>query len=248
MKHKKITIRLRNAGRLLRKEGPIAVSIRTLQKIEDKRISNKQARKHEINVYAKYNHILLANPEKPFPTWGGTNRDKLRFNWLMPPPGKGSGGHLNIFRFIKFLEEAGHENRIYLYTRGEHGSVEDVNEVMGGSYPVMKARMEWLDEGDKMKDADGVFATSWETVYAIIDANINARHFYFVQDFEPFFYPMGSHYILAENTYRFGFYGVTAGGWLGLMVRFTATRMTSPVKKSYSMFVRLRNAGVLRLE
>lgn len=28
---------------------------------------------------------------------------------------------------------------------------------------------------------------------------------YFVQDFEPLFYGMGSKAVLAENTYRFGF-------------------------------------------
>ena len=28
------------------------------------------------------------------------------------------------------------------------------------------------------------------------------------------FYPMGSEYLLAENTYRFGFRGITAGTWL----------------------------------
>jgi hypothetical protein len=30
-------------------------------------------------------------------------------------------------------------------------------------------------------------------------------------DFEPWFYPMGTDYVLAENTYRFNFYGFTAG-------------------------------------
>ena len=47
---------------------------------------------------------------------------------------------------------------------------------------------------------------------------------YFVQDFEPLFYPMGTNYILAENTYKFGLYGVTAGGWL-----------YSKLKKEYGM-------------
>jgi glycosyltransferase involved in cell wall biosynthesis len=41
-----------------------------------------------------------------------------------------------------------------------------------------------------------------------------ARRFYFVQDFEPGFYPVGTESVLAENTYRFGFHGITAGGWL----------------------------------
>jgi glycosyltransferase involved in cell wall biosynthesis len=41
-----------------------------------------------------------------------------------------------------------------------------------------------------------------------------ARRFYFVQDYEPYFFPIGTNHTLAENSYRFGFYGITAGGWL----------------------------------
>src|SRR4029077_338146 len=32
--------------------------------------------------------------------------------------------------------------------------------------------------------------------------------FYFIQDFEPAFYPAGSTFARAELTYRFGFYGI----------------------------------------
>jgi glycosyltransferase involved in cell wall biosynthesis len=42
---------------------------------------------------------------------------------------------------------------------------------------------------------------------------------YFVQDFEPFFYPMGSEYLLAENTYREGLYHITSGPWCERVLR-----------------------------
>lgn len=38
--------------------------------------------------------------------------------------------------------------------------------------------------------------------------------FYFVQDYEPFFFAHGSYYELAKNTYRFGLRGITAGDWI----------------------------------
>jgi O-antigen biosynthesis protein len=41
-----------------------------------------------------------------------------------------------------------------------------------------------------------------------------ARKLYFVQDFEPAFYPAGSEYAFAENTYKLGFTGICAGEWL----------------------------------
>ena len=40
-----------------------------------------------------------------------------------------------------------------------------------------------------------------------------------MQDFEPAFYPASSNAILAEETYRFGFHGLTAGPWLSTKLR-----------------------------
>jgi hypothetical protein len=62
--------------------------------------------------------------------------------------------------------------------------------------------------------AQALFATGWETAYPVFLDKSRAKRFYFVQDFEPMFYPVGTEYVLAENTYRFGFHGITAGGWL----------------------------------
>ena len=74
-----------------------------------------------------------------------------------------------------------------------------------------------VDDGDDFStvgECDALFATSWTTAYPVRNAKIEGGKFYFVQDFEPSFYPVGSESVLAENTYRFGLYGITAGGWL----------------------------------
>ena len=43
-------------------------------------------------------------------------KDEVKIlNWIIPEMGKGSGGHLNIFRFVSFLENMGFHNRIYLF-------------------------------------------------------------------------------------------------------------------------------------
>ena len=57
-------------------------------------------------------------------------------------------------------------------------------------------------------------ATSWPTAYAVFNATCAGKRFYFVQDFEPYFDPVGTHSVLAENTYRMSFHGITAGEWL----------------------------------
>jgi len=45
------------------------------------------------------------------------------------------------------------------------------------------------------------------------------RRYYFVQDFEPYFYPVGTEYIQAENSYRHGLHCLTLGPWLAKLMR-----------------------------
>jgi glycosyltransferase involved in cell wall biosynthesis len=205
--------------RVLREQGVLGLMIVALQFIQ-KKVSKKHAERiHAIYTKAKYEDIVEADLYKRPKKWPGTDRKSLRLNWLMPPPGRGSGGHLNIFRFIKYLEDAGHECRIYVTTFDKKGSVAAIRAVMGDSYPKVAAPMKWIDGPDEMEEADGILPTSWETAYPAYNFAGTAKRFYFIQDFEPFFYPVGSLYTLAENTYKFGFYGVTAGNWLSTKLR-----------------------------
>ena len=140
----------------------------------------------------------------------------FRTAWIMSPPGANSGGHQNIFRFLKMLEDAGHGVRIYLYSAHPAVDLVEVRRLLAASssFPRLAATIEWLPATGLPHDVDAVFATSWETAYASFTDPLEARRFYFVQDFEPLFYPMSSEAVLAENTYRFGFFGITAGRWL----------------------------------
>lgn len=145
-----------------------------------------------------------------------TVKERLTVAWVMSPPGANSGGHQNIFRFMKFLEDAGHEVRVYLYSAIDPHTPEESAALVAASssYPSVKATIERYPAAGVPDDVDAIFATDWPTAYRSYRDASRARRFYFVQDFEPLFYPMGSESVLAENTYRFGFFGITAGGWL----------------------------------
>lgn len=141
---------------------------------------------------------------------------KLTIAWIMSPPGESSGGHQNIFRFISYLEAAGHSIKIYLYSAHNPFTVANIRDTLkvSPSYPDFMGTMEAHTSAGVSADVNVIFATGWETAYASFrDASL-ARRFYFVQDYEPYFYPVGSASVLAENTYRFGFEGITAGGFL----------------------------------
>lgn len=135
----------------------------------------------------------------------------LVVNWVTTPPVRGSGGHTTTFRIIEHFERSGHLCRIYFY---------DVYGSDAAYYaPRVRELFPWcagevLDVADGMADAHAVVATSWQTAYPAYGAHCRGKRFYLVQDFEPWFYPMGARSILAENTYRMGFHAITAGRFL----------------------------------
>jgi len=61
---------------------------------------------------------------------------------------------------------------------------------------------------DRVKEADISICTLWTTAFFSLKFNKVKRKFYFIQDYEPLFYPASSSSALVEETYRFGFYGI----------------------------------------
>lgn len=56
--------------------------------------------------------------------------------------------------------------------------------------------------------ADAAVATLWLTATHVVKALSAPRNFYLVQDFEPEFYPASTMFALAEESYRYGLYGI----------------------------------------
>jgi O-antigen biosynthesis protein len=201
--------RLRTAVKVLRQDGPKALYHRT-KRFVSKRVYGPNI---SVTLSVAIADVLKADWTKPLaPARSRSAEGPLRVNWILPPPtGPGSGGHLNIFRFVRHLESKGHRCHIYYYDPNhEHSQAEA--EVVIKQYPAMKAEVTVGLDG--AADCDALFATSWQTAYPAFNLQTDAKKFYFVQDFEPTFYATGTESVLAENTYRFGFYGITAGRWL----------------------------------
>jgi glycosyltransferase involved in cell wall biosynthesis len=141
------------------------------------------------------------------------NVDKKIINWFIPPISRGSGGHLNIFRFIRNLEELGFESRIVIVGDPQPKSADIARKYIHDWFFPLEAKV-YIGNESQIPTAFFAIATEWRTAYFVKRYLSCVCKCYFVQDFEPYFYPTGTNYIFAENTYRFGFYGFTAGSWL----------------------------------
>jgi hypothetical protein len=142
----------------------------------------------------------------------GRTGPNLTINWITNPPTEPSGGMGTLMRCIELLESRGHDCRIYVLYRGYRRDLEQHRQAARQRFPLVQAQVEAFDGG--MRDADAIFATGWPTAYASRTSSATGGRFYLVQDFEPAFYASSSNATLAEETYRFGFHGLTAGPWL----------------------------------
>ena len=137
-------------------------------------------------------------------------------NWIIPDIVKGSGGHTTILRFVSMLEKMGLHNRVYLFASSRFETDEEFRKFLTENFAldIPNSGIEAFCNTEKVQYANVTIATGWQTAYFVRRFNNTDKKYYFVQDFEPAFYPLGSKYIFAENTYKFGFEGITAGDWL----------------------------------
>lgn len=133
-------------------------------------------------------------------------------NWVVPDFSIGSGGHINIFRLVRFCEQAGFVCRIVIVGHTERASADKAREMICQHFSVLEADV-YLGEQD-MPPAMITVATSWQTAYVVRNFQSTRFKAYFVQDYEPYFYPLGSDFYFAQHTYDMNFFGITAGGWL----------------------------------
>lgn len=173
-----------------------------------------------------------------------TDSDRLVINWIVPDFGIGSGGHMTIFRTIAYLEKFGHKNTIYLCGDHRWAGPKEAKGAIDEHFIHLEAELRFGLDG--MEDCDALFATSWWTAYAAYNIPNAKEKFYFVQDFEPSFYPMSSEYVLAENTYRFGFKCVTAGPWLAKILSERYGAQAAPFELAYEKDVYSKASGTQR--
>lgn len=120
------------------------------------------------------------------------------------------GGIYTVLRFAQYFQEKkGVENRFVIVgSMTEARAADLISRAFPDLVKVPILRIGSWAELERLGDADAAIATLWTTAYAVLKYNVTKRKFYFLQDYEPLFYPAGSTYAQAEATYRFGFYGI----------------------------------------
>jgi O-antigen biosynthesis protein len=152
-------------------------------------------------------------------TQHGSGQGPFTLAWVVPPWNVGSGGHAVIFHLIAELERRGHRCAIFVFDpfgqEPRHGAALRA-EVIEHFVPIEAQVFVGLGDFDS---ADVAFATNWWTAYPVRDLPRCREKVYFVQDFEPAFFPTSVESLWAEATYRMGYRCVAYTPWLANLLR-----------------------------
>ncbi len=146
---------------------------------------------------------------------GSFTPNRLTIHWIVPDFAPGSGGHTTIFRMIRMLSSRGHRQTIWIHGTQFHAHGGAAYDTIAKHFMALDAQVMMIGEGDiRRAPGDVVIATDWASVWIARAMAEVKRTFYFVQDFEPFFYPRGAESLLADATYDMDVDCICASPWL----------------------------------
>jgi len=119
------------------------------------------------------------------------------------------GGVHTILRFAEHLQRHGVRNHFFVAGTSPAPRIANlIKEAFPALGEAPVTRMAGYEGIPSLPETDAGIATLWSTAYVLLKYNQTRRKFYFLQDYEPLFYPAGSTAAQVEATYHFGFYGL----------------------------------------
>lgn len=160
-----------------------------------------------LNNYGQYVKDLKHKEQEQLSSF---DSERLHIHWIMPDYFPGSGGHMTIFRAIRYLELNGVNCEVWIIGNPNKEYYLDIVK----NFQTIKADVNILSYENYPLDGDAIIATSWDTVEWAKKIKKDQSLFYFVQDYEKLFYPQGSKSLLAEMTYFEDINCICASPWL----------------------------------
>ena len=129
--------------------------------------------------------------------------------WICVDFSVGSGGHRTVFQNFNYL--ASHGYKCDLYVVDAKGTEERLSKKIEENYFKLDGHV-YIGRELKKK-YDMVIATYFSTARYVSELDVKNK-MYFIQDYEPWFFPMSENYLVARESYKYGLNGVSIGRWL----------------------------------
>lgn len=177
--------------------------------------------------------LIRFPPLPPRRLVGKYNPASLVVDWVIPDFAVGSGGHMTLFRLVRWLELFGHRCRIWLSDLAIHENAVDAYDDILKYFQTIRAEVRLARDGLAEAVGDVLVATGWQTVARVMNATGFRERCYLVQDFEPSFYATGSHGLAAAWTYTQDLACICASAWLSEIVSKQFGRWTRTFALAY---------------
>jgi glycosyltransferase involved in cell wall biosynthesis len=133
--------------------------------------------------------------------------------WIIPPFGEYSGGHADIFMLCSSLKQRfGARVILAISEPVSKPRMQEMRELLLKNYQVTDIQLVQFIDVSHLAFTN-VVATGWQTVALSLRVKAMIRN-YFVQDYEPFFFPSGAIQETIKSLYLKDFRYFTIGPWL----------------------------------
>ena len=198
-----------------------------------------------------FEKVIQFKAQKLDPQWSinkNTNTKSLHIHWVIPNFTPGLGGHMTIFRTIDYLERCGHQCTIWVHSElkgnDKPSRLSSLHKrVIDQSFiPLQTDQVYMLGNNQDDLDlvsGDIIIATDRMSTYPVLGMKKFQKRFYFVQDYEPYFFARGSSSILTEQSYAsdHNFSCICASPWLKQkMESFGNSAISFPLAVDHSVY------------
>ncbi|MDO6352487.1 rhamnan synthesis F family protein [Synechococcus sp. YX-04-1] len=198
-----------------------------------------------------FEKVIHFKPQQLDPDWSlkrNINPKSLHIHWVIPNFTPGLGGHMTIFRAIDYLERCGHQCTIWVHSElkgnDKPSRISSLHKrVIDQSFiPLQTDQVYMLGNNQDDLDlvsGDIVIATDRMSSYPVLGMKKFQKRFYFVQDYEPYFFARGSSSILTEHSYasKNNFSCICASPWLKQkMESFGNSAISFPLAVDHSVY------------
>ena len=198
-----------------------------------------------------FEKVIQFKPQPLEPDWShhsNINRKSLKIHWVIPNFTPGLGGHMTIFRTIDFLERCGHQCTIWVHSElkgnDKPSRLSSLHKRAIDQYfiPLKTDQVYMLGNNQEDLDrvsGDVVIATDRMSTYPVLGMKKFQKRFYFVQDYEPYFFARGTSSILTEQSYasKNKFACICASPWLKQkMESFGNSAISFPLAVDHSVY------------
>ena len=151
--------------------------------------------------------VTTTSTQETLPQWA-------EIGVILPDFSGPSGGHRKIFAVCEAIEKAGKTVKLYFYSiRPTKFIKKDIERL----FCHLNAEVSIYD--GHAQEHELIICTQWKTAYDFRRDPARGRVVYFVQDFEPLFFPAGSDHVRAQTSYTMGYELICYGDWVARKLR-----------------------------